>query len=114
MSITKILSDEDLKDSEKLEKVAEIVAGARKKYGNGEEEIPDVKVTTAQGSMFFTHLDDNSKVAILDNEARNIKMSAVTYVENHPGSLLDKKVEELIAINTYFANVANGTKFEYL
>jgi len=35
-------------------------------------------------------------------------------VETNPGASMDKKIEELLAINPYFANVGNGTKFAYI
>jgi len=116
MSITKILTA-DAKDksaSEKLNEVAEIVAGARENYGNKDEEVPVKRVNTAYGSMEFTHLEDEAKVEVLRNEAMNIKVAAVAYVEENPGTVINRKIEELLATNPYFANVAEGTKFDYL
>ena len=114
MSITKILNNEDMSAADKLEKVAEIVAGARSEYGNADAEIPAVKVGTTHGALPFTHLEDDSKVEILRNEAMGIKAKAIAFVENNPGTVLNKKVQELLAINPFFANVAAGTEFEYL
>ena len=114
MSITKILASEDLSNEEKLEQVAEIVAGAREAYGNTDAEIPTVDVDTSHGRLPFEHLEGDSKVSILMNEALNIKSKAIAAVENNPGVMLNKKVQELIATSPFFANVSADTEFEYL
>ena len=114
MSITKVLTEADVEASTKLERVAEIVAKARDTYGNTDAEIPTPKVNTVNGVMGFEFLEDEGKVSILRDEAAKLKAKAVEYVENHPGSNMTRKVEELLAINPYFANVSAGTGVEYL
>lgn len=114
MSITKILANKNLSDEEKLEQVAEIVASARESYGNKDVVIADKKVDTTHGALAFSHLEDESKVQILMNEALCIKSSATAFAENNEGSVLNKKVEELLATNAFFANVSTGTEFSYL
>tara|TARA_R110000851_G_scaffold134199_1_gene269376 strand:+ start:2335 stop:2679 length:345 start_codon:yes stop_codon:yes gene_type:complete len=114
MSITKILADKNLTADEKLDEVADIVAGARDSYGNSDADIPEVKVNTTHGNLPFAHLESESKVEILMNEALNIKAEAISAVENYPGVVLNKKVQELLATNVFFVNVSSGTKFEYL
>ena len=114
MSITKILTDKETSPEEKLAAVAEIVAGAREAYGNKDADIPAVKVNTQHGNIPFTHLGDSSKVEILLNQAMNIKAEAIAYVEENPGTVLNKKVQELLSTNTFFANVAAGVEFDYL
>ena len=114
MSITKILNDKDLSDADKLEQVAEIVAQAREAYGNVDAEIPAPKVNTTHGVLAFTHIEDESRVEILRNQAMGMKAAAVAFVEDNPGTVLNRKVQELLAINPFFANVASGTEFEYL
>ena len=44
----------------------------------------------------------------------SMKATAVAFVEDNPGTVLNKKVQELLAINPFFANVSSGTEFEYL
>jgi|TARA_R110000851_G_scaffold295072_2_gene449907 hypothetical protein len=114
MSITKILADKKTEDEEKLATVAEIVAKARGAYGNLDVVIEAGKVSTPHGNMPFAHLESDSKVSILLNEAMAIKAQAVAYVEAHDGTVLNKKVEELLATNPFFANVVTGTEFDYL
>jgi len=114
MSITKTLSDEKMSAEDKLAAVAEVVAGAREKYGNGEAEIEVPRVSTAQGSMPFNMLEDDGKVAVLRSEVASLKAQAVEYCEQNPGTIINKKIEELLSTNAFFVNVAPGTKFEYI
>jgi hypothetical protein len=114
MSITKILTEKDVDASVKLERVAEIVAKARDTYGNTDVEIPTTKVNTTNGYIGFEFLEDEGKVEVLRVQAVKLKAKAIEYVENHPGSNMTRKVEELLATNPYFANISAGTGVEYL
>ncbi len=114
MSITKILTDKKMTDEEKLERVAEIVAGARETYGNTDTEIESVKVSTVNGLMDFIHLENESKVLMLREEVANIKVHAVEASEQVPGLNINKKIEELIATNGMLANIDSGVTFEYI
>ena len=114
MSITKTLSNKDLSAEDKLTRVAEVVGTLRKSYGNGDAEIKDVKVATTHGNLPFSHLEDDAKVEILLNEALNIKTQAIAAVEDTPGIVLNKKVEELIATNPLFANASAESEFDVL
>ena len=114
MSITKVLTDEKMSAEDKLQAVAETVAGAREKYGNDKVEIAVPRVQTATGSMPFNMLEDEGKVAVLRSEVALIKTAAIEASEQTEGVVINKKIEELIATNGFFANVAPGTKFEYI
>lgn len=114
MSIIKILTDNKMEAEDKLTQVAEIVANAREAYGNSDAEIPAVKVSTSYGELPFSQIEDDSKVEVLLNQAMNMKGKAIAFVENKPGAVLNKKVQELIATNPFFANTTAGTEFEYL
>lgn len=114
MSITKILAEKDADSGEQLTRVAEIIAVARDKYGNADSEVTSPKVNTPNGSMSFIHLDDDSKVELLKAEVARVKSVAVEYVENTEGADLNRKIEELLAINGMFVNIDAGTKFEYI
>ena len=114
MSITKILSAKDVTSEDKLSKVADIIGTLRESYGNADTEIPSVKVSTTHGNLPFEHLEDDSKVEILMNEALNIKSTAIAAVEDNPGIVLNKKVEELLATSPLFANASGGTEFTVL
>lgn len=114
MSITKTLTNKDLPAEEKLKNVAELVAQARESYGNTDIEVEIPAQNTCYGLIPFTHLEDDSKVEVLLNEAMKIKAKAIAFVEATSGAVLNKKVEELLATNPYFCNVAAGVEFGYL
>lgn len=114
MSITKILTAEKTDADEKLTSVAEVVAGAREVYGNTDVEIASPMVDTVHGRMSFVHLEDEAKVALLRSAVAGIKAQAVEFCEQHEGASINRKIEELLATNGMFVNIAAGTKFEYI
>lgn len=114
MSITTILNAKDADAAEQLLAVAEIVSTARASYGNKDEEVAIPDVSTAHGSMAFNLLDAESKVYVLKGEVASIKAVAAEFVRNNSGTVMNKKIEELLATNGYFANIAPGTKFDYI
>lgn len=114
MSITKILSEKDVAASDKLARVAEVVAGARENYGNVDAEVGCPDCNTTNGVMAFDMLDEDGKVEMLKGEVARIKAQAVEFCRNNEGTVLNKKIEELLATNGYFCNIAAGTKFEYI
>lgn len=114
MSITTILSNKDMSAEDKLASVADTVSIIRASYGNSEVTIPAVKVNTVNGNLPFTHLENNSKVEVLIARAMRIKAQAIAYTEENEGTVLNKKVEELIATDPFFANISAKSVFEYL
>ena len=114
MSITKILAGKDASSEDKLTAVAEVVAAARAAYGNSDAVVASPKVNTPNGAMLFIHLDDDSKVVLLQSEVARVKSQAVEYVEQTEGADLNRKIEELLSINGMFVNIAAGTKFSYI
>jgi hypothetical protein len=114
MSITKILSNEKTTADEKIEDIALTVAKARASYGNEEAVIEDPLVNTHQGQMRFSNLENDSKLVYAKNEVSKIKVKACEAVEQNTGVNVNRRVEELIAINPILVNLGSGTKFEYL
>jgi hypothetical protein len=114
MSLTKILSEKDADAEDQLSRVTDVVAKARDAYGNGDAEIEAPSVDTTEGRMSFVHLEAAGQVAILRKQVSLIKAQAVEFVDQNPGSSMNKKIEELLAINPYFANVGNSTTFDYI
>jgi len=114
MSLTKILSEKNADAEDQLLRVADIVGQARNAYGNADAVIEAPSVDTTEGRMSFVHLEAAGQVAFLRKQVSLIKAQAVEFVETNPGSSMDKKIEELLALNPYFANVGNGTKFAYI
>lgn len=114
MSITKILSKKDADAEVQVTEVSVIVAAARAAYGNEGTEIEAPMVDTPHGRMSFVHLEAGSQVETLRGVVAGIKAEAVEFVELNSGASLNRKVEELLAINPFFASVGSGTKFEYI
>ena len=114
MSLTSILSEKNADADDQLTRVHDIVGAARKAYGNEDAVIEAPPADTTEGRMNFVHLEAASKVQILRRQVSLIKAEAVEFVEMNPGSNMNKKIEELLAINPYFCNVGNGTKFDYI
>lgn len=114
MSLTAILSEKDADPSDQLKRVSTIVAAARKAYGNEDSALEAPMCETTEGRMSFVHLEDAGKVALLRKQVSLIKAAAVEYTENTPGASMDKRIEELLATNAYFANAGSGTKFKYI
>lgn len=114
MSITKILSEEKTPASEKLERVAEVVASARAAYGNEDIAIEAPMIDTVNGRMNFNHLEDDAKVSLLRSQVQMIKAQAVEFTEECEGASMNRKIEELLATHGMFVNISAGTKFEYI
>jgi len=114
MKLGDIFIDEDMKASKKVKLIAEVVTNARAAYGNGDAKITAPEVHTVDGLQDLAMLSDNSKVAIAESEVRNIKVLAVEYTKRFEGVILDKKIEELIALNPVLANITVVTESEYL
>jgi hypothetical protein len=114
MSITTVLQNKETSAETKLASVAETIGALRESYGNSKAKIEDVKVSTTHGSLPFSNLEPDSKVEILLNEALNIKVSAIAAVEDNPAIVLNKKVEELLATNSLFANASAASAFDVL
>jgi hypothetical protein len=114
MSITKILTRKDADPEDQVSEVAVIVAAARAAYGNEDTTLESPMVDTAHGRMSFVHLEAGSQVQALRGVVAGIKAEAVEFVTLNEGANLNKKIEELVAINPFFANVGAGTKFAYI
>lgn len=114
MSLTKILTEKDANAEDQLSRVAEIVGAARKAYGNEDATVEAPMCQITEGVMSFVHLEAESQVQLLRKQVSLIKAAAVEFVESNEGSEMNRKIEELLAINPYFCNVGNGTKFEYI
>ena len=114
MSLTEILTRKDADPAVQLEEVSEVVAVARKAYGNEDAVIESPMCNTTEGTMSFVHLEPAGKIALLRKQVGLIKATAVEFCETNPGSSMDKKIEELLALNAYFANAGAGTKFKYI
>jgi len=100
--------------SEAIQELAKIVTKAREAYGNIDKEITPPEVNTINGLEDLAMLCDESKLVIAKSEVDNIRTIAVEYVKAFDGAILDRKVEELIAISPILANITEKVKSSYL
>ena len=114
MKINKILLKEDMADNVKVQAIAKIVSDVRAKYGNEDKEIDTPEVSTVDGIVDMKYLSDESKLALADSEFTNIKLLAIEFCKSFDGAILDRKVEELLAISPIMANLLVSTESEYL
>lgn len=114
MSILKTLNKKKGNAADKLAAVAEAVAKARQKYGNGETVIAAPEVNTVDGLMSFVHLTDESKVEVCKAEAHRIRVEAIEFAKGVEGGIANKKIEELLAVSPIMANLTAGSDFDYL
>ena len=114
MSIIKTLADITTTDAEKLEAVNAVVIKARASYGNTDAEVASPYVPTTHGDVSFESLMDDSKVAILLNQAQRIRVAAVEFSHDNTGANVNKKIEELIALDGYMCNIVSKNDLDYL
>lgn len=114
MSLTKILTEKDADPEGQLSRVQDIIGSARNAYGNEDAVIEAPMVETTEGRMSFVHLEAEAKVKMLRKQVSLVKAQAVEFCSQTEGASINKKIEELLAVNAYFANIGNGTKFEYI
>ena len=97
-----------------IQELAKIVTKAREAYGNIDKEITPPEVNTINGLEDLAMLCDESKLVIAKSEVDNIRTIAVEYVKAFDGAILDRKVEELIAISPILANITAKVESSYL
>ena len=114
MKLTDIFTNEDMSAKDKVNAIAEVVTKAREAYGNGDAEITAPEINTVDGLEDLAMLCDESKVAVAESEVRNIKTVAVEYTKAFEGAILDRKIEELIAISPILANITATTDSAYI
>ena len=104
MTITEILSS-DKPATEKLSAISEIVSTIREKYGNTEDTIPSREVVTASGIKPFAMLSQDDRLALVEREVDRIRTNAYEDSQNATGIVLDRRIEEYIAINPVLNNL---------
>ena len=105
MTLTEIITDEEMKASEKVTAIAEKVKEARAVYTDKEAEIEVPKVYTSEGHVLLTYVSDADKVALAASEIANIRAAATSAVENNEGADLTAEVTRLIGINPILMNL---------
>jgi hypothetical protein len=99
---------------EAIQELANIVTKAREAYGNTDKVISAPEITTINGLEDLAMLSDESKLAIAESEVGSIRIIAVEYTKSFDGAILDRKIEELIAISPILANITAKVESAYL
>lgn len=114
MKLKDIFTSKELTAAEKVAEISAVVNKARKAYGNTEKVIKEPEVNTCEGIQDLSMLDDESKVALAEREVQHIKIVAVESTKAKEGVVLDRKIEELIAISPILVNISKSTESDYL
>lgn len=114
MTLTQILNNKELTAAEVVEKVAAIVAKARKAYGNTEAVITSPVVPTIDGLSDIKYLSDDDKVEVIRSCIAGIKQEAIERTNATEGSVLDVEVARLIALEPALVNITNTSDSAYL
>ena len=114
MTISQILDNKESTATNKIEQLAEVVAKARKAYGNGKLDITAPKVPTTDGYVNINLLSDEDKVALASIEIRKIIVDATAAVECTEGIVLDRKIEVALATNPVLVNITTKVDSAYI
>lgn len=114
MTITEILASEDISTREKLENIGTKVTAIREKYGNTEVTIPSPEVVTTSGIKPFAMLSQDDRLALVEREIDRIRTNAYEDSQNTEGIVLDRRIEEYIAINPILNNLQISLGSSYL
>ena len=113
MKILATLSNEKMENEEKLEAVGKFVAAVRKQYGNADADITAKKVATSDGLIPISLLSPSEKVAVATAEVKQIIQMATAGTENIEGSIFDRVLEALVAVNPILTNLDQTTDSAY-
>lgn len=114
MTITELLNSKDTEDAKKLAGIAKLVQEARKGYGNTEATITMPEITTVNGELSLSMLQDDSKLAVISQRVDCIRMEAFELNKVQEGINIEKCVEALIATDPILVNIHKKESFGIL
>lgn len=114
MTITELLNNEDMTDAQKLAGIADLVHRARKDYGNIEATITMPEISTVDGELSLSMLQDNSKLAVISQRVDCIRMEAFELSKLREGINIEKCVGALIATDPILVNIHEKESFGIL
>lgn len=112
-TLTSILNSKK-KAHVKLAAIIEVVARARKAYGNADIEIDPAEVNTTEGKTEIIYLTDADKVAAARREINTIRVKAIESTKVTEGVILDREIEKLIAVNPILTNLESTSGSDYI
>ena len=113
MNITQIMENKELNATEKLSKLADVIAEARKAYGNEEMEITCPEVLTTEGVMSMKYLSAEDKLVEASKAINGVLSTAIAANECNEGVILDKAIEVGLATDPILCNLTTTTGSKY-
>ena len=109
-TITEILHSSE-EPSEKIMKIASIVADTRKSYGNREAVISVPEVTTVTGIFPLSALSEESQLELASIQVNNVLQEVIESTNATEGVNAAKTAEALIATNPILVNLGKKVSF---
>lgn len=113
MNLTEIINSTTMEPTEQLERIVEIIARARKAYGNDTVVIKTPTVGTVDGGMDLGLLSVEDKVALAKQEIRLTRMKAIEATKATDGAVIGKEWERLLAVNSTLVNLTETVDLGY-
>ena len=113
MKILKTLGNEDVTIGEKLEAIEKTVLNVRTTYGNKDEVIDPIKVSTVDGWVPLSLLTDAEKVAVATGIIKTAVATATVVTEETQGVKFDRVFEAQIAVDAILCNLDAKTDSSY-
>lgn len=107
MKILDILLNEDIKDADALQQVAEIVTKAREDYGNTDIEIPVPTLSCSCGTYPLTALCSKERRDFAIYTVKKLKETLRDELDAVVGLVPERKALELIATEATLVNLTS-------
>ena len=114
MKLMELLNSEELSATEKIDRLGAIVDAARAAYGNQDVEVEVPFVSTTEGNIRLNMLTPADKVAVATQTIGIIAADCIEYGEENKAIILDKSIEEAIAIHPVLINLEADSGSKYL
>ena len=113
MNLTELFSNEEMTAAAKLEGIAEVVASAKKAYGNEDSEIGEPAIPSTDGFTAISMISPEGKVELAKAEVACIKANAYEDSQTD-GVVFNKRIEEYLAISPVLTHITATVDSEYL
>lgn len=114
MKILDTLKDTTISSEVKLSTLALFVRTIREKYGNTELPVDSDAVVCESGCKPIEFLSAEDKVAISTNILSNIITLSYEDTQSAQGIVLDRRIEEYVAIDPILCNITATVASEYI
>jgi len=114
MTIKEILANGETSAQTKLKEISEVVKTIKEIYGNSNVELKVPEAVTVDGCKPITLLTAEDKVALVTKEFNTIVTNAYEDTQLAEGLVLDRRIEEYVAINPILSNIQTSNNSKYL